>query len=51
MNCHSVQSNIKFLDSYTNWNIGTQQIRPQIRNLETGTKIKILDSGGGLFGQ
>jgi len=33
-----VQSNIKFLDSYTNWNIGTQQIRPQIRNLETGNK-------------
>ena len=34
-------ANLKFLDSYTNWDIGTQQIRPQIRNLETGTKIKI----------
>ena len=34
-------SNLKFLDSFTNWDIGTQQIRPQIRNLETGTQIKI----------
>lgn len=34
-------SNLKFLDSYTNWDIGTQQIRPQIRNFETGTKIRI----------
>lgn len=33
--------NLKFLDSYTNWDIGTQQIWPQIKNLETGTKIKI----------
>ena len=33
--------NLKFLDSFTNWNIGTQQIRPQIRKLPTGTKIKI----------
>lgn len=34
-------NNLKFLDSYTNWHIGTQQIRPQIRKLSTGTKIKI----------
>lgn len=42
-----ISSNLRFLDSYTNWDIGTQQIRPQIRNLETGTKIKIkIDWGG-----
>ncbi|MFC3885512.1 hypothetical protein ACFOU2_19360 [Bacillus songklensis] len=34
-------SNLKFLDSYTNWHIGTQQIRPQIKNLPTGKKVKI----------
>ncbi len=46
-----MSSNLKFLDSFTNWDIGTQQIRPQIRNLETGTKItiKILNSEGGIF--
>ncbi|MGM7637650.1 pre-toxin TG domain-containing protein [Bacillus sp. Hm123] len=33
--------NLKFLDSFTNWNIGTRQIRPQIRKLPTGTKIKV----------
>ncbi|WP_218016107.1 hypothetical protein, partial [Moraxella oblonga] len=33
--------NLKFLDSFTNWHIGTQQIRPQIRNLPVGTKIKV----------
>lgn len=33
-------NNLKFLDSYTNWHIGTQQIRPSIRKLLTGTKIK-----------
>ena len=38
-------SNIRFLDSFTNWDIGTQQIRPQIRNLEIGTKIKIRVGG------
>lgn len=38
-------SNIRFLDSFTNWDIGTQQIRPQIRNLEVGTKIKIKIEG------
>lgn len=34
-------SNLRFLDRYTNHDIGTVQIRPQIRNLETGTEIKI----------
>lgn len=34
-------SNLRFLDSFTNWDIGTQQIRPQIRDLETGTRITI----------
>ena len=38
-------SNIRFLDSFTNWDIGTQQIRPQIRDLEVGTKIKIKIEG------
>jgi hypothetical protein len=33
--------NLRFLDKYTNWHIGTQQIRPQIKDLPTGTKIKI----------
>ncbi|POZ55839.1 putative deoxyribonuclease RhsC [Lysinibacillus sphaericus] len=35
------KSNLRFLESKTNWDIGTQQIRPQIRNLEAGTKIKV----------
>ena len=34
-------SNIRFLDSFINWDIGTQQIRPQIKDLQVGTKIKI----------
>ncbi|MFF3221735.1 hypothetical protein ACFYV7_02970 [Nocardia suismassiliense] len=34
-------SNLKFLDAYTNWHIGTQQIRAQIRNLPDGTRIRI----------
>ena len=34
-------SNLKFLDSFTNWDIGTQQIRQQIKNLDDFTKIKI----------
>lgn len=29
----------------TSWDIGTQQIRPQIRNLKIGTKIKIRVGG------
>lgn len=40
-NISDTTSNIRFLDLFTNWDIGTQQIRPQIRNLEIGTKIKI----------
>lgn len=40
-----VASNLRFLDSYTNWHIGTQQIRPQIKNLPTGTKITIKIEG------
>ena len=35
------RSNLKMLDTFTNWHIGTQQIWPQIRNLPTGTPIKI----------
>lgn len=38
-------SNLRFLDSYTNWDIGTQQIRQQIKNLDVGTKIKIIIEG------
>ena len=34
-------SNIRFLDTYTNWHIGTQQIWPQIRNWPEGTKVTI----------
>ena len=34
-------SNLRFLDSFTNWHIGTIQIRGQIRNLPVGTPIKI----------
>jgi hypothetical protein len=36
-----LRSNMRFLDSFTNWEIGTQQIRPQIRNLPDGTPIRI----------
>ena len=36
-----VSSNLRFLDSYTNWHIGTMQIRSQIRNLPIGTPIRI----------
>lgn len=35
-------SNLRFLDRFTNWHIGTQQIWPQIRNLPVGTPIRIL---------
>lgn len=35
------RSNLKMLDTFTNWHIGTQQIWPQIRNLPVGTPIKI----------
>ena len=38
-------SNIRFLDTYTNWHIGTQQIRPQIKDLPIGTKIVIKIEG------
>jgi hypothetical protein len=33
--------NLRFLDTFTNWHIGTQQIRQQIRTLPDGTPIKI----------
>lgn len=33
--------NLKFLDTFTNWHVGTRQIRPQIRNLPDGTRIRI----------
>lgn len=36
-----VASNLKFLDSFTNWHVGTIQIRSQIRNLPTGTPVTI----------
>lgn len=36
-----VPSNLRFLDSFTNWHIGTTQIRGQIRNLPVGTPIRI----------
>ncbi|MBT2762673.1 hypothetical protein J7E85_15930, partial [Paenibacillus sp. ISL-20] len=36
-----IVENLKFLDSFTNWHIGVKQIRPQIKDLPTGTKIKI----------
>ncbi|ANY67522.1 hypothetical protein BBD42_14345 [Paenibacillus sp. BIHB 4019] len=39
--------NLKFLDTFTNWHIGVKQIRPQIRDLPTGTKIKIKSDRGG----
>jgi len=41
------KSNLKLLDSFTNWDIGTQQIRPQIRDFPVGTLIKIKIEGGG----
>ncbi|MCW3791433.1 RHS repeat-associated core domain-containing protein [Paenibacillus sp. LS1] len=41
-----VPSNLKFLDTHTNWHIGTQQIRPQIRKLPVGTKIRIIIEWG-----
>lgn len=34
-------SNLRFLDSFTNWHVGTRQIRPQIRDLPVGTRIRI----------
>lgn len=34
-----IKSNLQFLDRFTNWHIGTQQIRPQIRDLSVGTPI------------
>jgi YD repeat-containing protein len=34
-------SNLRFLDRFTNWHVGTQQIRPQLRNLPVGTTIRI----------
>jgi hypothetical protein len=41
-----VASNLRFLDAFTNTNIGMQQIWPQIRNLPVGTKIRIAIEGG-----
>lgn len=37
-----VASNLRFLDSFTNWHVGTQQIWPQIRDLPVGTPIRIV---------
>ena len=37
-----ISSNLRFLDSFTNWHVGTIQIRNQIRNLPVGTPIKII---------
>ena len=34
-------SNLKFLDRFTNRHVGTQQIRPQLRNVPVGTTIRI----------
>jgi RHS repeat-associated protein len=34
-------SNLRFLDSFTNWHVGTQQIWSQIRDLPVGTPIRI----------
>ena len=34
-------ANLRFLDTFTNWHIGTQQIRRQIAGLPDGTLIKI----------
>ena len=36
-----IPSNLRFLDSFTNWHVGSIQIRSQIRNLPTGTPITI----------
>ncbi|MFI6948016.1 hypothetical protein [Streptomyces sp. NPDC050422] len=36
-----VAGNLKFLDTFTNWHIGTQQIRLQIKDLPDGTPILI----------
>ncbi|WP_262506063.1 HINT domain-containing protein [Streptomyces sp. TRM68367] len=33
--------NLKMLDRFTNWHIGTQQIWPQIKNLDDYTPVKI----------
>ncbi|WP_308460799.1 DNRLRE domain-containing protein [Streptomyces sp. Ru71] len=33
--------NLKMLDRFTNWHVGTQQIWPQIKNLDDFTPIKI----------
>ncbi|WP_289896337.1 RHS repeat-associated core domain-containing protein [Paracoccus sp. TOH] len=41
LNGPDAASNLRFLDSFTNWHIGTQQIWPQIRNLPPGTPIVI----------
>jgi hypothetical protein len=41
-----VASNLRFLDAFTNVNIGMRQIWPQIRNLPVGTRIKITIEGG-----
>ncbi|MFN8856036.1 MAG: hypothetical protein ACK50P_10745, partial [Planctomycetaceae bacterium] len=34
-------TNLRFMDRFTNWHIGTQQIRPQLRDLPVGTIIRI----------
>ncbi len=41
LNGPDIRSNLKLLDSFTNWDIGTMQIRPQIKNLPVGTEIRI----------
>lgn len=41
LNGPDITGNLRVLDSFTNWHIGTQQIWPQIRNLPVGTPIAI----------
>lgn len=46
LNAPDIKSNnLKLFDSYTNWDIGTMQIRPQIKNLPVGTEIRIIIEG------
>ena len=36
-----VITNLRFMDRFTNWQIGTQQIRSQLRDLPVGTIIRV----------
>ena len=38
-------ANLRFLDSNTNFDIGTRQIWPQIRNLQVGTRVRVRIEG------